>query len=94
MARRHVGFDRDPKGLKFADYYWLFFDVAELIRIGARATFRKLHEGKNPTSAKRSGSLVEFSRQGLLPATLDVEFPDDIRIDQLAEFCDLAERKI
>lgn len=94
LAQRYVGFGRDGKGFKFADYYWLFFDAPELIRVGAGAACKKLHEGSNPASAKRSASLVEFRRKGLLPALLDVEFDNDIRIDLLAEFCDLAERKM
>jgi len=94
LAQRYVGFGRDGKGLKFADYYWLFFDAPELIKVGAGATCKKLHEGSNSASAKRSASLIEFRRKGLLPESLEVEFAEDIRIDQLAEFCDLAERKI
>lgn len=94
LAQRYVGFGRDGKGLKFPDYYWLFFDAPGLIRVGAGAACKKLHAGGNPASAKRSDSLVEFRRKGMLPASLDVEFADDIRIDQLAEFCDLAERKV
>lgn len=94
LAQRHVGFGRDGKGLKFPDYYWLFFEVAELIRVGAGGALKKLHEGGNPASAKRSAALVEFRRKGLLPASLAIEFGDDIRIDQFAEFSDLAERKI
>lgn len=94
LAQRYVGFGRDGKGLKFADYYWLFFDAPELILVSARAALKKLHEGKDPATVKRSASLVEFRRNGLLPQTLDVEFADDIRVDQLAEFCDLVERKV
>jgi CRISPR-associated protein Csc3 len=94
LSQRYVGFGRDGKGLKFADYYWLFFNAPELVRVSAGAALKKLHEGSNPATAKRSASLVEFRRKGLLPETLDVEFVDDIRVDQLAEFCDLAERKV
>src|SRR6266542_2744938 len=92
--QRSVGFGRDGKGLKFADYYWLFFDAPTLIRVGAGAEGKKLHAGSNSASAKRSASLVEFRRKGMLPTSLEVEFIDDIRIDQLAEFCDVAERKV
>jgi len=94
LAQRYVGFGRDGKGLKFADYYWLFFDAPTLIRVGAGAAGKKLHAGSNSASAKRSASLVEFRRKGMLPTSLEVEFIDDIRIDQLAEFCDVAERKV
>jgi CRISPR-associated protein Csc3 len=94
LSQRYVGFGRDGKGLKFADYYWLFFDAPELVRVGAGAACKKLHEGSNPATAKRSDKLVEFRSKGLLPETLEVEFADDTRIDLLAEFCDLAERKV
>ncbi len=94
LAQRFVGFGRDGKGLKFAEYYWLFFDPAELIQVGAGAACKKLHEGSNSVSVERSAKLAEFRAKGLLPATLDVGFGEDIRIDQLAEFCDLAERKV
>src|SRR5262249_30167189 len=77
-----------------ADYYWLFFDAAQLVRVSAGASARKIHEGSAPASAKRSASLVEFRRKQLLPETIDVEFADDWRIDRLAEFCDLVQRKI
>jgi CRISPR-associated protein Csc3 len=91
LKRRHVGFGRDGKGLKFADYYWLFFDPAELAQVCAAAACRMI---VNPASDKRSASLAEFQRKGLLPKTMDVEFGADSRIDQLAEFCDITERKV
>lgn len=94
LAQRYVGFGRDGKGLKFPDYYWLFFDAPSLIYVGAGAASKKLHPGRNPASAKRSASLCDFRRKGILSKSLDIEFGDDIRIDQLAEFCDLVERKV
>lgn len=94
LKRRFVGFGRDGKGMKFADYYWLFFSSTQLMHVAARAACKKIHEGSNPASGKRSASLVEFKRKGLLPGDTDIEFPDDFRIDLLAEFCDLVERKI
>jgi CRISPR-associated protein Csc3 len=94
LVQRHVGFGRDGKGLKFPNYYWLFFDAPELIRVSAGGALKKLHEGSNSASAKRSAKLVEFRRKGALPPSLNVEFEDDIRIDQLAEYSDLVERKV
>ncbi|MGH9842777.1 MAG: type I-D CRISPR-associated protein Cas10d/Csc3, partial [Blastocatellia bacterium] len=91
LKRRHVGFGRDGKGLKFADYYRLFFDPAELTQVCAGAACRMI---VNPASEKRSASLAEFRRKGLLPEAMDVEFAADARIDQLAEFCDIVERKV
>jgi CRISPR-associated protein Csc3 len=94
LKARHVGFGRDGKGLKFADYYWLFFDAPELAQVCARAACRKIHENTNPATAKRSASLVEFRRKKLLPETLAVDFGDNWRVDLLAEACDLIERKV
>jgi len=94
LKARHVGFGRDGKGLKFADYYWLFFDAPELAQVCARAACRKIHENTSPATAKRSASLTEFRRKKLLPETLAVEFGDNWRVDLLAEACDLIERKV
>lgn len=94
LKARHVGFGRDGKGLKFADYYWLFFDAPELARVCARAASRKIRENTTPSTAKRSAKLVEFRRKKLLPETLAVDFGDNWRVDLLAETCDLIERKV
>jgi CRISPR-associated protein Csc3 len=94
LRTRFVGFGRDGKGLKFADYYWLFFDAPQMASVCAGASGRRIHEGSTPASGKRSASLVEFRRKQLLPETIDVKFGDDWRIDRLAEFCDLVERKV
>ncbi len=93
LKRRYVGFERDKsgKGMKFANYYQLFFDPPSLIKVGAQATLNRIHENRKPVSADRSASI---RKKASLPEAIDTDFGDDIRIDQLAEFCDLAERKI
>ncbi len=89
-----TGFSRDGKGLKFADYYWLYFDVSSLMRVAIDAACRIIPSTKPSSGIKRSTSLNGFKLNGELPADLDVEFGDDYRIDRLAEFGDVLCRKI
>ncbi|MBD3886696.1 type I-D CRISPR-associated protein Cas10d/Csc3 [Phormidium tenue FACHB-886] len=88
LKQRQIGFGRDGKGLKFADYYWLFFDVAELMDVAKLAACRIIPSTKSSSAAKRSASLANFKADGELPNHLIVEFGDDYRIDRLAEFGD------
>jgi CRISPR-associated protein Csc3 len=89
-----TGFSRDGKGLKFADYYWLYFDVSSLMNVAVRAACKKIPSDKASSGIKRSTSLNGFKVNGELPDDLDVEFGDDYRIDRLAEFGDVLCRKI
>jgi CRISPR-associated protein Csc3 len=88
LRQRQTGFSRDGKGLKFADYYWLFFDIASLMNVAYLAACRIIPSTKSSSAAKRSASLSNFYSDGELPAHLNVEFGDDYRIDRLAEFGD------
>ncbi len=94
LRSRQTGFGRDGKGMKYADYYSLFFDDAELMKVGLDATLGILNPNKNSVAAKRSENLVAFQERGVLSADYGFSFSDDIRIDQLAEFGDLMSRKI
>ncbi len=94
LRRRQTGFGRDGKGMKYADYYTLFFDDVGLMQVAQDATFRILTPNKGSVASKRSENLIAFQRQGVLSADYDFTFKDDIRIDQLAEFGDLISRKI
>jgi CRISPR-associated protein Csc3 len=89
-----TGFSRDGKGLKFADYYWLYFDVSSLMNVALDAACRIIPSTKPSSGVKRSTSLNGFKVNGELPADLDVGFGDDYRIDRLAEFGDVLCRKI
>lgn len=89
-----TGFSRDGKGLKFADYYWLYFNISSLMDVALDAACRIIPMTKPSSGVKRSTSLNGFKINGELPADLDVEFGDDYRIDRLAEFGDLLCRKI
>lgn len=88
LKQRQTGFGRDGKGLKFADYYWLFFDIVELMDVAKLAACRIIPSTKPSSAAKRSTSLTNFKTEGELPENITVEFGDDYRIDRLAEFGD------
>ncbi|MCC3524076.1 MULTISPECIES: type I-D CRISPR-associated protein Cas10d/Csc3 [unclassified Microcoleus] len=94
LQRRQTGFGRDGKGMKYADYYNLFFDASELMLVAVDATLRILKIGKNSVAKSRSDNLIKFQRQDVLSADYNFKFDDDIRIDQIAELGDLVSRKI
>ncbi|MBC1235850.1 type I-D CRISPR-associated protein Cas10d/Csc3 [Nostoc sp. 2RC] len=94
LRLRQTGFGRDGKGMKYAEYYNLFFDSPGLMQVALDATLRILNSNKPSVAQSRSENLVKFQQQGVLPAEFDFNFADDIRIDQIAEFGDLVSRKI
>lgn len=83
-----IGFSRDGKGLKYADYYTLFFETLRMLDVGIRATFKLIHPGKRPSSGRRYAKIAD---NGWLAPDVDLALPDDIRVDQMAEWCYLAE---
>ncbi len=91
LATRQKGFVREGKGMKYADYYDLFFNDFELMQIALKATCSKVTNSK---AGDRSNSLVEFQKKKALSERHDFSFTSDVRIDQLAEFGDLVTRKI
>lgn len=94
LKLKQTGFGRDGKGFKFAEYYWLFCDIVQLMEVSIDAACRLIPSTKTPSSKKRSDSLVAFQKVGDLPENLNVEFVDDYRIDRLAEFGDILCRGI
>ncbi|MFN6537582.1 MAG: type I-D CRISPR-associated protein Cas10d/Csc3 [Nostoc sp. EkiNYC01] len=94
LQERQTGFNRDGKGLKFADYYWLFFDVVGLMEVSIDAAVRLLPDSKTASAIKRGESLQNYQSQGELPENLNLQFANEIRIDRLAEFGDLLCRRI
>ncbi len=94
LRLRQTGFGRDGKGMKYADYYNLFFDNSGLMQVALDATLRILNVNKESVAQSRSDNLIKFQQQGVLPADYNFKFADDIRIDRLAEFGDLVSRKI
>jgi CRISPR-associated protein Csc3 len=94
LKLRQTGFGRDGKGMKYAEYYNLFFESPGLMQVALDATLRILNTGKTSVGKSRSENLVKFQKQNVLSADYDFQFDDDIRIDQIAEFGDLITRKI
>ena len=94
LEKRQTGFSRDGKGMKYADYYTLFFNDTDLMKVALDATLNILNENKTPVSASRSENLVKFQQQEVLSADYNFNFKNDIRIDRLAEFGDVVSRKI
>jgi len=96
LKLKQTGFNRDGKGIKYAEYYDLFFDPPSLMQVALDATLRIVNSQKKSRARSRSEKLVNLvkrQKQGNLPVK-NFEFSDDIRIDQIAEFCDLVSRKI
>ncbi len=91
---RYTGFNRDGKGIKYADYYNLFFNTTELMEVGLNATFNILNDNKKPVSKARSETLQKFQQQDILSKTYNFQFDDNPNIDRIAEFFDLISRKI
>ncbi|MEM9905163.1 MAG: type I-D CRISPR-associated protein Cas10d/Csc3 [Cyanobacteria bacterium P01_D01_bin.44] len=94
LRDRQIGFARDGKGIKFADYYWLFFEIDQLMDVANLAACRIIPSTKSSSAAKRSTSLANYKAAGDLPEHVDIEFGEDYRIDRLAEFGDLLCRRI
>jgi len=94
LRLRQTGFGRDGKGMKYAEYYNLFFSSPDLMAVAIDATLRILRDGKESVAKSRSDNLVKFQQQGILSADYNFKFADDIRIDRIAEFGDLISRKI
>ena len=94
LRQRQTGFGRDGKGMKYADYYNLFFDDPGLMQVALDATLRILRVGKPSVATSRSDNLVKLQQQPVLPADFDFKFSVDIRIDQIADFGDVISRKI
>ena len=87
LSESLTGFKRDGKGLKRADYYDLFFDTGEQIVLAARAAFKHISSAKTPSAGKRFAKM----RDGCWLDSSIADLAEDIRVDQLAEWCYLVE---
>jgi CRISPR-associated protein Csc3 len=82
-----TGFGRDGKGMKYADYYGLFFSGLDMVSIGLQATMKVVHPNKEPSAGKRWDKL-----SGWMDVGMTREEMEDVRVDQLAEWLYLAEK--
>lgn len=86
------GFSRGPHGLKYADFYNAFFQPFEMLRVIRKGCFKILHQNKTPSSGKRFEKLRQLQTEGIISEHIPLDFEDDIRIDQLAEYMAEVER--
>jgi len=60
-----------------------------MLGLSARATFKLITPNKTPSAGRRYDKMIQ---QEFLPEEAVAGLPDDLRVDQLAEFCYLAEK--
>ena len=80
------GFTRGGKGFKYADYYDTFFQPHEMLRLIQKGCFKILRQDKRPSAGKRLEKLQQLQEAGKIPDDIPLDFEDDIRVDQLAEY--------
>jgi CRISPR-associated protein Csc3 len=85
LAQHLTGFGRSGKGIKYADYYHLFFSPRQFAPLVAH--FANSRILKNPAAGKRYNNIAA---KNLAPAPIDLDLPrDHIEVDRLAETCAL-----
>ena len=80
------GFTRGGKGFKYADYYDAFFQPHEMLRLIQKGCFKILRQDKAPSAGKRLAKLQQLQVDGKIPEDIPLDFEDDLRVDQLAEY--------
>ncbi len=80
------GFTRGGKGFKYADYYDAFFQPHEMLRLIQKGCFKILRQDKAPSAGKRLAKLQQLQTEGKIPEDIPLDFEDDLRVDQLAEY--------
>jgi CRISPR-associated protein Csc3 len=79
-----TGFARSGKGMKYADYYNLFFTPRDLVRLVAEFAERRI--ANKSISQSRYDSIAS---KRMAPADIDLDLPDGVEVDRLAETCAL-----
>ena len=80
------GFTRGGKGFKYADYYDTFFQPDEMLELIQKGCFKILRQDKAPSAGKRLAKLQQLQTEGKIPGDISLDFEDDLRVDQLAEY--------
>ena len=84
LERDLTGFSRDGKGLKYADYYHLFFAPAQLARLIARYAEKRM---MNKSDAQKRYDSINAKNMSSMP--LDSSIPAEPEVDRIAEVCAL-----
>lgn len=79
-----TGLNRDGKGIKYADYFALFFSPRELAYLIAAFAERRI--GPNVAAGKRYASI---KAKNMAPSDIDLDLPVGIEVDRIAETCAL-----
>ena len=61
FPRAKLGFSRGNVGMKYADYYELFFNIQELMKFAVDGVISKIRTSK---AADKSQKLVQFKAKG------------------------------
>lgn len=80
------GFTRGGKGFKYADYYRAFFQPDEILELIQKGCFKILRQDKLPSAGKRLAKLQQLQTEGKISEDISLDFEDDLRVDQLAEY--------
>ena len=80
------GFTRGGKGFKYADYYDAFFQPDEMLELIQKGCFKILRQDKAPSAGKRLAKLLQLQTEGKISEDILLDFEDDLRVDQLAEY--------
>ncbi len=80
------GFTRGGKGFKYADYYDAFFQPDEMLELIQKGCFKILRHDKAPSAGKRLAKLLQLQTEGKISEDILLDFEDDLRVDQLAEY--------
>lgn len=80
------GFTRGGKGFKYADYYDAFFEPQDMLRLIQKGCFKILRQDKAPSAGKRLAKLQQLQMEGKISEDISLDFEDDLRVDQLAEY--------
>lgn len=91
LSDRQVGFSRGNVGMKYADFYNLFFDLESFMRFSVGVVINKIKTSK---ALDKSTNLAKFQAKGALTDEVKVDFKDDVRIDHLAELGALVVKKL
>jgi len=84
LERDLTGFARSGKGLKYADYYHLFFSPAQLARLIARFAEKRM---MNKSDAQKRYDSI--SAKNMASSPLDPDMPVEPEVDRIAEVCAL-----
>lgn len=79
-----TGFGRDGKGLKYADYYALFFSPRQLVRLVALAAEKRI--AGESVAIKR---YTNIAAKTMAPDGTDLNLPNYLEVDRIAEACAL-----